>query len=128
MPVTAALRSVVDDDLVHAPAVTGTESPMTALVPAGDARLVLARAGGAGVALVATYGDGELLAEKRVELADGSGGVVDLPEGTDLVRVTPRRTDVAASVVVTGRAGATVVPLRELIRYALIPDVRPGLS
>lgn len=128
VPVTAALRSVVKDDLVHAPAVTGTDSLMTALVPAGDARLVLARAGGAGLALVAAYGDGELLAEKRVELSDGSGGVVDLPEGTDLVRVTPRRTDVAASVVVTGREGATVVPLRELIRYALIPDVRPGLS
>lgn len=127
-PVTAALRSVVDNDLVHAPTVTGTAAPMTALVPAGEAKLVLARAGGAGLAVVAAYGDGELLEEERVELTDGSGGVVDLPEGTDLVRVTPRRTDVAASVVVTGGGGATVVPLRELVRYALIPDVRPGLS
>lgn len=126
-PVTVALRSVLGGDLVHAPTVTGTEAPMTALVPAGDATLVLARADGAGVAVVAAYGDGELLAEKRVELTDGSGGTVDLPRGTDLVRVTPRRTDVAASVVVTGRGGATVVPLRELVRYALIPDVRPGL-
>ncbi|MEJ7794760.1 MAG: DUF5719 family protein [Nocardioides sp.] len=127
-PVTAALRSIIDDDLVHAPTVTGTESPVTALVPAGDAQLVLARAGGAGLAVVSAYGDGELLAEKRVELTDGSGGTVDLPEGTDLVRVTPRRTDVSASVVVTSRQGATVVPLRELVRYALIPDVRPGQS
>ena len=127
-PVTAALRSIIDDDLVHAPTVTGTESPVTALVPAGDAELVLAMAGGAGVAVVSAYGDGELLAEDRVELTDGSGGTIDLPEGTDLVRVSPRRTDVTASVVVTGREGATVVPLRELVRYALIPDVRPGLS
>jgi hypothetical protein len=126
-PVTAALRSIIDDDLVHAPTVTGTESAVTALVPAGDARLVLARAGGAGVAEVSAYGDGELLDEQRVELADGSGGTVDLPEGTDLVRVTPRRTGVSASVVVTSRQGATVVPLRELVRYTLIPDVRPGL-
>lgn len=126
-PVTAALRSVVGDDLVHAPSVIGTASPVTALVPDGDARLVLARAGGAGVAVVSAYGDGELLAEERVELADGSGGTVNLPEGTDLVRVVPRRTDVAASVVVTSNRGATVVPLRELVRFALIPDVRPGL-
>ena len=127
VPVAAALRSVLDEELVHAPTVTGTESPVTALVPAGDARLVLARAGGAGVAVVSAYGEGELLAQERVELADGSGGTLDLPEGTDLVRVTPRRTDVAASVVVTSRQGATVVPLRELVRFALIPDVRPGL-
>lgn len=127
-PVTAALRSVVGGDLVHAPTVAGTEATTTALLPAGEAELVLARAGGSGLAVVAAYGDGGLLEEKRVELTDGSGGVVRLPEGTELVRVTPRRTDVAASVVVLGRGGgATVVPLRELVRYALIPDVRPGL-
>ncbi len=126
-PVTAALRSVVDEDLVHAPTVLGAAETTTALVPPGDARLVLARAGGAGVAVVSAYDDGELLGEERVELTDGSGGTVDLPQGTSLVRVTPRRTDVAASVVVTSDRGATVVPLRELVRYSLIPDVRPGL-
>lgn len=125
-PVTAALRSVVAGDLGHAPVVTGSESPMTALVPPGDTRLVLARAGGAGVAVVAAYGPDGLLEEKRVELREGSGARVRLPEGTRLVRVTPRRTDVAAAVVVTGR-GHTVVPLRELVRYALVPAVRPGL-
>lgn len=126
-PVTATLRSVVAEDLVHAPAVAGSGSPMTALVPPGEARLVLAQAGGAGVADVAAYGqDGGLLAEKRVELREGSGGQVDLPRGTVLVRVTPRRTDVSAAVVVTGR-GHTVVPLRELVRRALVPAVRPGL-
>ncbi|MGZ5400149.1 MAG: DUF5719 family protein, partial [Nocardioides sp.] len=126
-PVTAALRSIIDDDLVHSPTVVATESPVTTLVPPGEARLVLGRAGGAGVAVVSAYGNGELLGEELVELTDGSGGTIDLPEGTDLVRVTPRRTDVAASVVVTSRQGATVVPLRELVRVALIPDVRPGL-
>ena len=47
------------------------------------------------------------------------------------MRVTPRRTDVAAAVVVRaegrGTGGTTVVPLEQLVRYALIPDVRPGL-
>ena len=62
-PVTATLRSVVDEDLVHAPVTLGAAEPMTALVPPGrGARLVLARAGGAGVAIVSSYDeDGELL-------------------------------------------------------------------
>ena len=131
-PVTASLRSVVDEDLVHAPVTLGAAEPVTALVPPGVARLVLARAGGAGVAVVSSYDeDGELLQEKRFELTDGSGGELKLPEGTRLVRVSPRRTDVAAAVVVRaeerGTGGTTVVPLEQLVRYALIPDVRPGL-
>ena len=108
------------------PVVSRAEQPVTALVPPGESSLVLAGAEGAGVATVAAYDDGKLLAEERVELTEGSGGSVDLPEGTSLVRVTPRRTSVAASVVTTGD-GATVVPLRELVRTSLVPGVRPGL-
>jgi hypothetical protein len=131
-PVTATLRSVLDEDLVHAPVTAGAAEPVTALVPPGVARLVLARAGGAGVAIVASYDEaGELLEEERFELTDGSGGALDLPDGTRLVRVTPRRTEVTAAVVVRaeerGTGGTTVVPLEQLVRYALIPDVRPGL-
>ena len=127
-PVTAALRSVVDEDLVHAPTVLGAAATTTALVPPGEARLVLARAGGAGVAVVSAYDDGRAAgrgagrADRRQRRRPST-----CREGTSLVRVTPRRTDVAASVVVTSDRGATVVPLRELVRYSLIPDVRPGL-
>ena len=42
------------------------------------------------------------------------------------MRVTPRRTSVAASLVTTGD-GATVLPLQELVRTSLVPHVRPGL-
>lgn len=125
-PVTATMRSVVDGDLVHAAPVTGSGSAMTALVPPGDPRLVLGQAGGAGVALVTAYADGEPVTEERVELTDGSGATLDLPQRADLVRVVPRRTDVAAAVVVTGD-GATVTPLRELVRRTLVPSVEPGL-
>jgi len=126
-PVTATLRSQVDGDLVHAQAVATTEAPTTALVPPGEARVVLARATGAGLAVVTAYdADGRELLQERVELTDGSGGDLDLPARTRLVRVTPRRTGVAAAVVVRDD-GSTVVPLRELVRYSLIPDVRPGL-
>lgn len=125
-PVTAGLSSVVDSDLSHAPAVDRVGAPMTALVPPGEARLVLAGAGGTGAATIRAYGGGRLLDERRIELTEGSGGTLDLPGDTSLVEVTPRRTSVAASVVSTG-TGATVVPLRELVRTALVPDVRPGL-
>ena len=125
-PVTAALGSVVDGDLVHAPVVTGSGAATTALVPPGEARVVLARAAGAGVATVEAYDDGRRLLSKRVELTEGSGGVVELPRATSLVRVTPQRTQVSAAVVARDR-GATVVPLRELVRRALVPAVRPGL-
>jgi len=125
-PVTAGLASVVGGDRVHAPVVTRAEEPITALVPPGRSSLVLGGAEGSGVATVAAYDGGRMLAEERVELTEGSGGTVQLPEATTLVRVTPRRTGVAASVVTTGD-GATVVPLQELVRTALVPDVRPGL-
>ena len=125
-PVTAGLASVVEGDRVLTPVVGRAEQPVTALVPPGESSLVLADAAGAGVATVAAYDDGELLAEERVELTEGSGGRVELPERTSLVRVTPRRTSVAASLVTTGD-GATVLPLQELVRTSLVPHVRPGL-
>ncbi len=125
-PVTAGLASVVDGDRVTTPVVTPSEEPTTSLVPPGRSTLVLAQADGAGVATVAAYDDGKQLVEKRVELTEGSGGRVELPRGTTLVRVTPKRTAVAASLVTTDD-GTTVLPLQELVRRALVPDVRPGL-
>ena len=83
----------------------------TALVPPGDARVVLGRAGGAGVALVTAYdADGEELLEERVALTEGSGGDLELPQDARLVRVTPRRTGVAAAVVVADPAVVPQVP------------------
>ena len=125
-PVTAGLASVIEGDRVLTPVVSRAQQPVTSLVPPGESSLVLAGAEGAGVATVAAYDQGELLAEKRVELTEGSGGRVELPEDTSLVRVTPRNTAVAASLVSTGD-GATVLPLQELVRTSLVPDVRPGL-
>jgi hypothetical protein len=125
-PVTAGLASVVEGDRVLTPVVERVGNPITSLVPPGGSSLVLGGAERAGVAVVAAYDDGKLLEEKRVELTEGSGGRVDLPDRTTLVRVTPRRTTVAAALVGTGN-GATVLPLQELVRTALVPDVRPGL-
>ncbi|QBR91972.1 DUF5719 family protein [Nocardioides euryhalodurans] len=126
-PVTSGLSSVVEDDLVHAAPVVAVGAPMTALVPPGESSVRLAGAAGAGVVVVESFDDGRSLGEERLELTEGSGGAIDLPEGTSLVRITPRRTSVAASVVTTGN-GATVVPVGDLVRTALVPSVRPGLG
>lgn len=128
-PVTSTLRSVTGGDLSHAAPVVPASVPMTLLVPPGDGRVVLADAGGVGVATVESWSaDGKALDPEKIELRPGQGGVVDLPRGAVLVRVTPERTSVHAAAVVTGRSGAAVVGFRELLTRALIPDVRPGLS
>jgi hypothetical protein len=127
-PVTSTLRSVVGDDLSHAAPVDASGAPMTLLVPPGVGRVLLADAGGVGVATVESWdADGKQLASDRLELSPGQGGVVDLPRGAALVRVTPDRTTVRAAALITGPSGAAVLGFRELPTEALIPDVRPGL-
>lgn len=126
-PVTASLRSVVDGDLSHAPSVLPSGEPMTALVPPGAASVVVADARGVGVVAVDSWtADGKELEPQRLEVRRDQGGVIDLPRGATLVRVTPSRTAVRAAALVTG-SGATVVPFRELVTSALVPHVRPGL-
>lgn len=128
-PVTSALRSVVEDDLSHAAPVIASREPMTLLVPRGVGRVLLADAGGVGVATVEAWdAAGDELGSVKIELSPGQGGVVDLPRGAVLVRVTPARTSVGAAALVTGPSGAAVLGFRELLTKALIPDVRPGLS
>lgn len=128
-PVTSTLRSVIGDDLSHAAPVSPSGAPMSLLVPAGTGRVVLADAGGVGVATVSAWtATGRKLEEQKLELRPGQGGVVDLPRGAALVRVSTERTTVHAAALVTGPAGAAVIGFRELVTSALIPDVRPGLS
>ena len=126
-PVTASVRSTVDGDLSFAAPVAPSETPMSALVPDGDASVVLADADAVGVATVSAWSEsGKELATKRVELKRGTGGKIDLPRGAALVRVEPQRTGIHAAVLVTGD-GATVVPMRAAVTKALVPDLRPGL-
>ena len=126
-PVAASVRSTIDGDLSFAAPVASSDIPMSALVPEGDASVVLADADAVGVATVTAWSEaGKELVTKRVELERGTGGKVDLPRGAALVRVEPQRTGVHAAVLVAGD-GATVVPMRAAVTKALIPDLRPGL-
>jgi hypothetical protein len=129
VPVTASLRSVIDGDLSHAVPVTPSGEATTALVPEGTGRVVFADAEGVGTVTVTSFAaDGKRLGRKTVEVRPGTGGTVDLPKDTALVRVSPERTAVPAAAIVTDKgAGAAVVPFRELVDTALVPNVRPGL-
>ena len=129
VPVTAALRSVIDGDLSHAVPVTPTGETTTALVPDGNASVVFADAEGVGTVTVTSFdADGKRLGRKTVEVRPGTGGTVDLPKGAALVRVAPERTLVPAAALITEKgAGAAVVPFHELVDTALVPNVRPGL-
>ena len=129
VPVTATLRSFVDGDLSHATSGTPVTTGSTVVVPEGDKQVLLAAADGVGaVTVVARSADGKKLATEHAEVRPGTGAVVKLPPKATLVSVVPSRVSVVGAVQVTGAgAGAAVVPLVELVRNGLIPDVRPGL-
>lgn len=126
-PVTAGVRAFVGRDLSLAVPTQRGGSPMTLLVPPGEASVLLADSAGVGTATITSWNRaGRALPQKQLELKPGTGGRVELPAGAALVRVTPGRTSVHAALMVTGN-GATLVPFHEPVTDALIPDVRPGL-
>lgn len=128
VPVTATMRSVVDGDLSHATSGTAVTTGATVVVPEGDKQVLLAQADGVGVVkIVARSADGKKLLTKRAEVRPGTGAVVKLPPKATLVSVVPSRVSVVGAVQVTGPGGAAVVPLVELVRNGLIPEVSPGL-
>lgn len=126
-PITATVRTYADGDLSHAVPGAPFSAPTTALVPTGDKQVVLAEATKAGtVTVTSRTADGKVVGTEEIEVVSGRGYVVDVPRRAVLLTVTPRRTDVAGSVVVTGD-GATVIRLREHVTSGLIGAVRPGL-
>ena len=97
------------------------------VVPAGPKHLLLAGADAVGGATVTSYAArGKQLDQQRVELGPDAGADLALPDDAALVTLTPERTSVRAAVLLTG-TGTAVVPLRELVRTGLVPDVRPGV-
>lgn len=127
-PVVATLRQLVGEDLSEVPSAAPVAEATAVVVPAGKARLLLGDPAGVGLATVVALDDaGEELSTETVELAPDTGATIALPAGTALVRVTPERTSVRAALLVAGRDGVTVVPLRDLLVDGLVPDVRPAL-
>jgi hypothetical protein len=125
-PVTATARLFVGGDLTHlAPPVPITET--SAVVPVGTKRLTLAGAGRAGVVQVVSRDvDGQVVADKRVEVVPGRGAVLDLPDDAVLLTVSTNGPAVAGTVLASGD-GVAVLRLRPLLRSGLVANVRPGL-
>jgi hypothetical protein len=131
-PVTATVRSYVGGDLSHAVPSDVVDTSATVLVPDGGKdvakTLQLAGATNQGVVTVsARSASGKQLRRVRVEISPELGVTVKLPAKTALVTIVPERTSVSGSVLVSGRDGAAVVPLRVATSSGLVPAVRPGL-
>jgi hypothetical protein len=131
-PITATLRSYVGHDLSHAVPADVVETSATVLLPAGakgdEKSVLLAGATNAGdVTVTSRSASGAELDSTKVEISPNRGVVVPLPDSAVLVTVTPARTVVTGSAMVSGRSGAAVLPLRQPVLSGLIPAVRPGL-
>ncbi len=107
------------------PVVTGPGARKTRL----SARLLLS-ADAAGSADVTAYdASGKQLLRKTFASQQGHTVSVDLPRGTAFVHVVPQGTPVRGAVLVSGdTAGATVIPLTELLTKGLVPQISPGRS
>lgn len=131
-PVTASLRSVADGDLSHAVADPGVQGgAATVLLPGGTSATKTVLLGGAdragSVQVVSRSATGETLATDTVDVAPDRGASLRIPAASVLVTVTPARTGVAGSVLLSGDAGAAVVPLTVPALNGLVPAVEPGL-
>lgn len=134
LPVTSSFRARSEGDLVTLVPGGEVEQPTVAQLPAGldqrgGARLVLGGATGLGTVRVESWDErGRPLEPVTVEVGPETAAAVDVPAGARQLRVVPDRTPVAGAVVLRSGAGVASVALRELVREALVPDVRPALG
>lgn len=129
-PVTTTLRSLVAGDLSHTVTGVPLTSPATMLLPPGegDRTVTIAGAARAGtVTVVSRSESGEQVGKKTIEVAPDQGATIDLPPAAVLTTVTPARTAIYGSLVVSNRSGGTVLPLVAPVTSGLVPHVRPGL-
>lgn len=122
VPVVAGLRSVVEGDLVHQPAVPLEGGRAAGLVPVGGrSTLVLASGDVAGPVRVTFVGGRG--STRQTRLVPGTTVAVDVPPGTTAVLVEAK-VGYAAAVRTVGADGAALLPVRPLVVDQLIPAVR----
>ena len=126
VPVTASVRSVVDDDLVHLPGVPPAEGQTAAMVPPkGDHTLLVTTTTGGGSFEARFLTDGP---EKtwQARLQPGTTTPVDIPDGTIGI-VIQGAAPYAGGVRTVTDTGATFLPLRPLALDQILPKVTPAL-
>lgn len=126
-PVTAALRSSTADGIALSVPGPAVAERAVAALPRGAKRLVVAGASAPGT-LTWRVRDaaGSWSESERLEIDPGRALRFALPRDGQLVEVLVERAEVVASVEV-GPPGLAVMPLRDQVTSALVPDVRPGL-
>ena len=121
------------DDLVHTVPATAVGDETRLALPIGRAQVDITGSTGVGVVRLEGWTDaGRRVFARSVEIVPGGGVSIDLPAGVRLLSLIPERTTVVAAVRVaqagTGRGSGTVVlPVRELVRRSLVPNLAPGL-
>jgi len=123
-PVTAAVRSLVSDELSSAVAVEGfTQAGL--VVPDGKAVLMVAAPNEAGSAQVTAYSaGGKRLLDTRIAAKRLTGATLDLPDGTAYVLVQATNSSLHGAVRVTSSRGVVTLPLVDAVTTGLIPDLR----
>ena len=123
-PVTAAVRSLVSDELSSAVAVEGfTQAGL--VVPDGKAVLMVAAPNEAGSAQVTAYAaDGKRLLDTRIAAKRLTGATLDLPDGTAYLLVQGTNSSLHGAVRVTSARGVVTLPLVDAVTTGLIPGLR----
>jgi hypothetical protein len=132
LPVASTFRARAGGDLVTLVPGQSVSAPTLLPLPEGlrrgAAQLVVGGAQALGTVRVETYdAAGRPLDPVTVEVGPETAVVVEVPAGARLARIVPDKTSIVGSLVLRSPAGVTVLGLRELVREALVPDVRPGL-
>jgi hypothetical protein len=125
-PVTASVRSLVDDELssaVAAPVFTTAGL----VVPDGLATLVVAAPDEAGSAQVVAYSaGGKQLLDSRIAAKKLTGAKLALPAHTAYVVVTSETATLHGAVRIESSRGVITLPLEDVVTSGLIPAVRAG--
>jgi hypothetical protein len=123
-PVTASVRSLVDDELSSAVAVLAF-SHAGLVVPDGHATLVVAAPDEAGSARVTAYSaGGKLLLDERVAAKKLTGTTLKLPADTAYVLVSSDTATLHGAVRIDSSRGVITLPLEDAVTSGLIPSVR----
>lgn len=127
-PVTSAVRTLVDGDLVHAVAGVRLAERAAVVVPTGPKRVVLAGITRVGeVTVVMRTASGRVLDPEVVDLDVGAAARIRLPAKAVYVEVQLARTS-AVGIIELGPRGPAVLPLEPLVLGGQVADVRPALQ
>jgi hypothetical protein len=129
VPVTGAVRSTVGSDVTYAGAVSPLTGPAAAVLDGPGATVQVTAGDQAATATVTAFTeDGDDVGSKKLEATTRGTVEWKVPRAADYVLVEPERGQVSGAVILTGPAGVSTVPLRDLPLTLTRPAVVPALG